>query len=256
MKVLITAVAALLVTCAILPAQEDMEVNYTALRAAVEGKKGAVEVKRLSLTVMGQAKKQMGPVPAGMEKDSWEEHARYAEQVSEFAEYALYSSSVGAPAATAIDLVSTLEAQNPKSKYLTQDAYVSVANAAMAAQMADRASGFAKKALVAPKGARPELAAGTAHYIIGVVAATKNDFMIADKELRASLTGIKGIPSMEGPAYYYLGSADYRLGRQSMDRTQIDQGIKYTGQAALISGQYQTLAAQALKTMRTEMGIK
>lgn len=256
MKVLTAAVAALLMTCATLPAQDDMETNYNNLRAAVEGKKGAAEVKRLSVAVMAQAKKQMGPVPAGMEKDSWEEHAKYAEQVAEFAEYALYSSSVGAPAATAIDLVSTLEAQNPKSKYLTQDAYVSVANAAMTAQMADRASAFARKSLTAPKGAKPELAAGTAHYIVGVVAATKNDFSTADKELRAALPGIRGIPSMEGPAYYYLGSADYRLGRQSMDRTQIDQGIKYTGQSALISGQYQSLAAAALKTMRTEMGIK
>lgn len=256
MKVLITAVAALLMTCAILPAQDDLETNYNNLRAAVEGKKGAAEVKRLAVAVMTQAKKQMGPVPAGMEKESWDEHAKYALQVSEFAEYGLYSTSVGAAPATAIDLITTLEAQNPKSKYLNQDAYLAVANAALSAQQADRASSFAKKALTAPKGAKPELSAGNAHYIVGVVAATKNDFATADRELRAALPGIKGIPSLEGPAYYYLGSADYRLGRQAMDRTQIDQGIKYTLQAALISGQYQTLAANAAKTMKAEMGEK
>jgi hypothetical protein len=256
MKVFVTAVAALLMTCAILPAQDDLTASNDSLRAAVEGKKGAAEIKRLAVQVMTQAKKQMGPVPAGMEKDSWEEHAKYAEQVSEYAEYALYAASVGAPAATAIDMVSTLETQNPKSKYLTQDAYITVANAAMSSQMADRATAFAKKSLTAPKGAKPEQATATAHYIVGVVAATKNDFATADKELKAALPGIKGIPAMEGPAYYYLGAAEYRLGRQAMDRAQIDQGIKYTGQAALISGQYQQLAAAGLKTMKTEMGIK
>ena len=255
MKVLFTAVAVLVMSCAILPAQDELQTNNDSLRAAVEGKKGAAEIKRLAVAVMTLAKKQMGPVPAGMEKDSWEEHAKYAAQVSEYAEYALYAASSGAPAATSIDLVTTLETQNPKSKYLTQDAYIAVANAAMGAQMADRATAFAKKSLTAPKGTKPEQAAGTAHYIIGVVAATKNDFATADKELKLALPSIKGT-QMEASGLYYLGAAEYRVGRQSMDRTQIDAGIKYTGQAALMTGQYQSLAAASLKQMRTEMGIK
>lgn len=257
MKLLITTFAALLIACAILPAGDDaLQTNSDSLRAAVDGKKGAAEIKRLAVLVLTEAKKQMGPAPADEDKENYEAHVKYAEQVSEYAEYALYSASVGAPSATAIDLISTLETQSPKSKYLTQDAYLVVANAAMTAQQGDRAMAFARKSLLAPKGAKPEQATGTAHYIIGIVAATKKDLPTADKELRAALPGIKGTPSLEGPAYYYLGEADYSLGRQGMDRNLADQGIKYILQSSLITGQYQGMAATEARRMKTEMGEK
>ena len=89
-----------------------------------------------------------------------------------------------------------------------------------------------------------------------MVAANKKDMATADKELRAALPGIKGQPTLEGPAYYFLGEVDYSLGRQSMDRTMADQGIKYLLQSALISGQYQQSAAAEAKRMKTEMGEK
>jgi len=257
MKVFITGFAALVMACAILPAADDaLTTNYDALQTAVAAKKGPAEIKRLSVLVFTEAKKDMGPAPADADKDNYDAHVKYATQLSEYAEYALYSASVGAPSATAVDLISTLEAQAPRSKYLTQDAYLMVANAAMTAQEADRASTFAKKALTAAKGAKPEQAAANAHWIIGVVAFNKKELPTADKELRASLPGIKGIPAMEGPAYYYLGEADYTLGRQGMDRSQTDQGIKYMLQSAIISGQYQQGAAAEAKRMKTEMGEK
>ena len=91
---------------------------------------------------------------------------------------------------------------------------------------------------------------------MGVVAANKRDWGTTDKELRASLTGIKGNPQLEGPAYYFLGEADYAMGRQSMDRAMADQGIKYILQASLINGQYQQSAATEARRMKTEMGEK
>jgi hypothetical protein len=257
MKVLMTTVAALAMLCAALPAEDDpLQTASDSLRAAVDGKKGAAEIKKLALTVFAEAKKQMGPAPADADKENYEAHVKYAQSVAEYAEYALYSSSVGAPAATAIDLISTLEAQAPKSKYLTQDAYLVVANAALSAQQGDRASAFARKALTAPKGTKPEQQTADAHYIIGVVAANKKDNVTADKELRASLAGIKGIPALEGPALFFLGEADYTLGRQGMDRAQADQGIKFLLQSALISGQYQASAAAEAKRMKAELGEK
>jgi hypothetical protein len=256
MKVLILSFVTVLMACATLRADDPLQANSDALRAAVDGKKGAAEIKRLAVLVLTEAKKDEGPAPADADKENYEAHVKYAEQVAEYAEYALYSASVGAPAATAIDMISTLEAQSPKSKYLTQDAYLVVANAAMNAQQADRAAAFARRSLAAPKGAKPEQATATAHYIIGVVAANKKDMATADKELRAALPGIKSIPTMEGPAYYFLGEAEYSLGRQSMDRTQADQGIKYLLQASLITGQYQTMASAEAKRMKTEMGEK
>jgi hypothetical protein len=258
MKVMIAGfVIALAASCGYLAAQDDaLTANDTALRAAVDGKKGIPEIKRLAVLVLTDAKKQMGPAPAGEDKDNWDAHAKYAASIAEYAEYALYSASVGAPAATQIDLISTLETQAPKSKYLTQDAYLAVANAAMGAQQADRASTFAKKSLTAAKGAKPEQAAAEAHYIVGVVAASKNDFVTAHKELTAALPGIKGTAALEGPALFYLGEADYSLGRQASDRAGYDQGIKYELQSALITGQYQQRAAAEARRMKAEVGEK
>jgi aminopeptidase N len=257
MKVLFTGIAALALACGLAVAADDtLQTNGDALRAAVDAKKGPTDIKRLALLVFADAKKAEGPAPADADKDNWDQRAKYAQGVEEYAEYALYSASVGAPPATAIDLISTLDAQAPKSKYLTEDAYLMVANSAMTAQQGDRAAAFAKRALTAPKGAKAEQADGTAHYIIGVVAANKKDNTTADKELRASLAGIKGIPSLEGPAYYFLGEAVYALGRQGMDRMGADQGIKYMLQSALISGPYQSGAGQEARRMKTEMGEK
>lgn len=257
MKALSICFAALALGCGLAVAADDaLQTNSDALRAAVEGKKGAAEIKRLALLVFAEAKKAEGPAPADADKDYWAQNAKYAQGVEEYAEYALYAATAGAPAATAIDLITTLDAQAPKSKYLNEDAFLMVANAAMTAQQGDRAATFARRALAAPKGAKAEQADGTAHYIIGVVAANKKDNATADKELRASLAGIKGNPSMEGPAYYFLGEAVYALGRQGMDRMGADQGIKYMQQAALISGPYQSGAAAEARRMKTEMGEK
>jgi len=258
MKALIIGFAALtMAATGLLAADNALETNSDALRAAVEGKKGAAEVKKLAVLVLMEAKKEeAAPAASDADKENHDARVKYAEGVAEYAEYALYSESVGAPAATAADMIATLEAQSPKSKYLTEDAYLVVANASLTAQQVDRASQLAKRALTAPKGAKPELADATAHYIIGVVAASKKEQPVADKELRAALAGIKGVPAMEGPALYFLGEADYSLGRQSMDRSQADQGIKFLQQCALISGQYQSGAAAEVKRMKTELGEK
>jgi len=258
MKVLIIGFAAFAMALATLSAADvdPLQTNGDSLRAAVDGKKGAAEIKRLAVLVLTEAKKQEGPAPADADKENWDAHVKYAQAQAEYAEYALYSASVGAPAATATDMIATLEAQSPKSKYLTEDAYLVVANAALSAKQTDRASQFAKKALTAAKGAKPEQADGNAHWIIGVVAADKKEYAAADKELRAALPGIKGQHAFEGPAYFFLGEANYTLGRQGMDRAQADQGIKFMQQSALIPGDYQSGAATEVRRMKTELGEK
>src|ERR1039458_7132229 len=96
MKLVISSFAALLMFGAILSAADDpLATNSDALRAAVDGKKGTAEIKRLAVLVLTEAKKAEGPAPADQDKAYWEEHAKYAAQVAEYAEYALYSASVG-----------------------------------------------------------------------------------------------------------------------------------------------------------------
>jgi tetratricopeptide (TPR) repeat protein len=52
------------------------------------------------------------------EKAVWTQRVDYAKSVGAYVEYALFATAVGAPPATIVDLISTLEQQNPKSKYL------------------------------------------------------------------------------------------------------------------------------------------
>jgi tetratricopeptide (TPR) repeat protein len=66
--------------------------------------------------------------------------------VGEYAEYALYAVSVGATPATVVDLISTLEQQNPKSKYL-EGAYAPYLVALNQAGSAAKIPAIAEKAL-------------------------------------------------------------------------------------------------------------
>ena len=74
-----------------------LQTNGDSLRAAVDGKKGAAEIKRLAVLVLTEAKKEEGPAPADADKENWDAHVKYAQAQAEYAEYALYSASVGAP---------------------------------------------------------------------------------------------------------------------------------------------------------------
>ena len=133
----------------------------------------------------------MGPAPAEhRQRTAWDARVKYAEQISEYAEYALYSAAIGAPSATALDMVSTLEAQAPKSKYLTQDAYLLVANAALQSQP-DRAAVFAKKIADRAEEALNPSRQPAAHTGLSELSRpNKRDWSTTrTKELRASLTG-------------------------------------------------------------------
>jgi tetratricopeptide (TPR) repeat protein len=51
-------------------------------------------------------------------RDVWTKTIQYAQQVEQYSEYALFNTALKGPAATTVQLLSTLEVQNPKSKYL------------------------------------------------------------------------------------------------------------------------------------------
>ncbi len=80
MKVLFIGFAALALGCGLAVAADDaLQTNSDALRAAVDGKKGATEIKRLALLVFAEAKKAEGPAPADADKDYWAQNAKYAQ---------------------------------------------------------------------------------------------------------------------------------------------------------------------------------
>jgi hypothetical protein len=97
---------------------------FAALKAA-EAKKDAELVKKLAGQTHALASEELKvPEPEGADmQKAWKERLAWARDVDTFTEYALYSTSLQAEPAVAIDLLETLERQNPKSKYLDDGGY-------------------------------------------------------------------------------------------------------------------------------------
>ena len=143
---------------------------------------------------------------------------------------------------------------------------IKLANTAMTRQQNDRALSLAKKSLAVleanpskPAGLqqadwdkRRTLAIGTAHWIAGVIEANKNQFFAADKDLRAALPSVKDNSQMSAETLFYLGIANYQVGRQTIDKRKILEGAKFSDQCAAIPGDFQARAYENAKAMRKE----
>jgi len=103
----------------LLAVADDLEYSYQSLQEAV-AKKDIAQVKKLAADTSAIARKVIAePAPTDpAEKKAWTQRVAHAKEVDTYTEYALYSTAVSAPPETLIDLITTLEAQNPKSKYL------------------------------------------------------------------------------------------------------------------------------------------
>ena len=96
-------------------------------------------------------------------------------------------------------------------------------------------------------------ALGRGYWISGVIQADQKAYAEADKSLRAALEYIGADPAMLGPAAFYLGVANYNLGKTARNRALMQEGIKFSDQAAGIAGPYQALAKKNAASMRTEV---
>ena len=79
------------------------------------------------------------------EKKAWEERVAHAKSAQSYVESVFYTLSVDASPEVVVDLISILEQQNPKSKYLN-DAYGSYLAALSKTPAADKAQAIAEKA--------------------------------------------------------------------------------------------------------------
>lgn len=86
--------------------------------------------------------------------------------------------------------------------------------------------------------ARRNAELGRGYWISGVINAEKNNYVPADKDLRAALPLIQGNSSMMGPALFYLGVVNYQLGKMTMNKARVLQAVKFSEQSAAISGPY------------------
>jgi hypothetical protein len=64
---------------------------------------------------------------------------------------------------------------------------------------------------------------------------------------------VSGQPAMAGPAYFYLGVANYQISKITTDRTKLQEALKFTQQSAAIAGPIQVQAQQYVNVMQGEL---
>ncbi len=280
----------------------DLEVAFQNLKAATESKKDAAEVKKLAAETCAMARQVLSAPPpeSDTESEAWTSYVAYVRDIELYTEYALYATAVQAPPAMTVDLISTLEQQNPKSKYLNEayapyfralnqtggaakipalaekaipnfpnneDLLLVLADTAMNRKQSDRALGYAERLIVVlAKHPKPEgvssadwerkrsAALGRGYWIAGVVQSEKTRYYEADKDLRAALPLIQGNETMMGSALFYLGLANYQLGKMMMNKARVLEAAKFSEQAAAIKGPLSQQAWHNALVMKTEAG--
>lgn len=97
---------------------------------------------------------------------------------------------------------------------------------------------------------------GLAHWMAGVALAGQSKWAPADKELRAALPLIGDNDQLKAGALFYLGLANYRMGKATKNRKVIDEALRFSQQAAAIKGPYAGQAANNVKVIKSEYGIR
>jgi hypothetical protein len=246
---------------------DDLDDALQALKQA-EPSKDAAKIKQLAAAAHTLAKKLQEPPPADADKESYEARARYAKDIDTYSEYALYALATQDPK-DAVDLLSTLEQQNPKSQYLERlDALSILTENALTKKQPDRALTYANRVIAAANKKAPDGVAaadwdrmkdatlGRSYFLVGSIAAERSQYNVADKNLRAALPMIKGNSSMMGPALFYLGVVNYNLANMTNSKAKMVEAAKFSEQSAAIQGPTQDQAyknATAMKAAAEKM---
>jgi len=278
----------------------NLEDSYQKLQEVVAAKDVA-QVKVLAAQTCALAREVISaPAPTDSdEKEAWADHVKFAKDVEVYTEYSLYATAAAQSAPDVkIDLIVTLEKQNPKSKYLNDayglyfyalhqsgaaskipavaekalenfpendDVLGVLAEHAYSHKQTDRALAYAKRLTAAVnKHGKPEgMAAGdwerkrstelaSGYWIAGVIEAEKASYFDADKELRAALPLLTGSNERKASALFYLGLANYQLGKMTMKKALLLEAVKFSQEAAAIQGPLAQQAWHNAQVMRDE----
>jgi hypothetical protein len=278
---------------------DDLEDAVQSLKQAVANK-DVDAVKKLAATIRPMTAEILAvaaPADADEKKD-WEARNAYAKSSQLYVESAFYTVAVQSEPAVLVDLIATLEQQNPKSKYLDQaygaylvaldkngakakipaiakkglasfpeneDLLLYMTDTEATAKRTDSALAYANRLTASlNKHSKAEgmtaadwerkRGAALAHgyYIAGVLSAEKGLYVPADKNLRAALPLIQGQPAMMGPALFYLGMANYQLGKMTNSKAKVLEGSKFSEQSMAISSPYQDQARHNALVMKDE----
>jgi tetratricopeptide (TPR) repeat protein len=124
MKISVLTLAAILIAAPAVGVANELDDSFAALQAA-EAKKDAALVKKLAVATseLARGEAEMDEPADASLKQTWKERTAWARDVDTRCEYALYAVSLQAEPAVAIDMLTTLETLNPKSRYLDEGGY-------------------------------------------------------------------------------------------------------------------------------------
>ena len=141
---------------------------------------------------------------------------------------------------------------------------VSMENA-LSRKQADRALTYANKLTATlPRRPKPETmsaadwerkrgaAMGRGYWVAGVIYADRGNYAAADKSLRAALPFIQGNNAELGPALFFLGTANYQLGKMTLNKARVLEAVKFSEQSAVIPSPYADQARHNALVMKTE----
>ena len=223
----------------------------------------------------------------------WKQRVEFAKEVSKFAEFALASTAIadkGKPrelvealleinpkseyltlcASTYLQELAKQGADKEQAgaqKILTANPSNEDALDVLArGSTPDRAGGYATRLIAAMKGkAKPEGVTeadwekkkagllGDGYYIAGTSACAKSTWVDCDRDLKAALPYVSKDQRTLGITYFYLGLANYQIGKLTGDRTKLTEGQKYSEQSSAITGPMQGQAAKNAQAMKTEL---
>ena len=146
-----------------------------------------------------------------------------------------------------------------------EDLLLYMTDTAMTRKQTDRALAYANRLTATlSKRTKPEgvaaadwerkRSAALAHgyYVAGVLSAEKGVYVNADKNLRAALPLIQGNEAMMGPALFYLGMANYQLGKMTLNKAKMLEAAKFSEQSMAINSPYQDQARHNALVIKQE----
>jgi hypothetical protein len=95
---------------------------------------------------------------------------------------------------------------------------------------------------------------GRAYWFAGVIHANKQLWGPANQELRSALPLIKDNDTLAATALFYLGVANYQLGKLTLSKAQVLEGAKFSEQAAALQSPYAQQAWRNAQISKTEAG--
>ena len=90
------------------------------------------------------------------------------------------------------------------------------------------------------------------YWVAGVVQAEKGVYYEADKDLRAALPLVAGNDLRKASALFYLGLANYQLGKTTLKKSLVLEAVKFSQEAANIQGPLTQQAWHNAQVMKDE----